>query len=109
MRKFLLLLLIVGATFIGCQDNSNDVPSEAQTKIDMSDFYVHTDESEFEARNGDATKECHSMQNLNKRLKENPGLYKKMYDIEHATRKFIAEKENQISQVVVVVDLEVMM
>ena len=32
------------------------------------------------------------MQNLNRQLNENPGLYKKMYDIEFATRKNIAAK-----------------
>lgn len=92
MKKILLSLLILAVTFVGCQDNSNDLPNELQTKIDMSDFYAHTNENEFEAKNSAQTKDCYSMQNLNRQLKENPGLYKKMYDIEFATRKFIAGK-----------------
>jgi hypothetical protein len=92
MKKLLLSLLILALTFVGCQDNSNDLPNELQTKIDMSDFYAHTNENEFEAKNSAQTKDCYSMQNLNRQLKENPSLYKKMYDIEFATRKFIAGK-----------------
>ncbi len=58
----------------------------------MSNFYVHTDESDFTDKNGKPVKDCYSMQNLNKQLLENPGLYKKMYDIEYATRKNILGK-----------------
>jgi hypothetical protein len=92
MRKTLFGLLIVAGTFIGCQENSSDLPNDQQTKIDMSNFYVHTDE--YEARGADVKggKECHSMQVLNRQLKENPGLYKKMYDVEFSTRKFLAAK-----------------
>ena len=94
MRKVLLGLLVVAGTFIGCQENSTDMPTDQQSKVDMSDFYVHTDE--FEAKGNSEVKdgkECHSMQVLNRQLAENKGLYKKMYDIEYATRKFVAAKK----------------
>ena len=80
MKKGLLALLLAAGTFIGCQDNSTDVPSEQQAVIDMSDFYVHTDEYESKGATKD-DKQCHSMQVLNRQLAENKGLYKKMNDI----------------------------
>ncbi len=92
MKKVMYGLLIVAGTFIGCQENSSDLPNDQQTKIDMSDFYLHTDISEFESKGTTESKECHSMQNLNKQLKENPSLYKKMYAVEYNTRKFLAGK-----------------
>jgi hypothetical protein len=57
----------------------------------MTDFYVHTDEYESKTTSKN-DKQCHSMQVLNRQLAENKGLYKKMYDIEYATRKFITAK-----------------
>lgn len=94
MKKGLLALLLAAGTFIGCQDNTTDLPNEQQSKIDMSDFYVHTDHVESKGpANGKSTKECYTMRVLNRQLKENKGLYQKMYDIEYATRKFIAGKK----------------
>lgn len=55
----------------------------------MNDFYLYTDEFESKGNNS----QCHTMNVLNKKLKENKGLYQKMYDIEYATRKFIAAKK----------------
>ncbi|MFK8058590.1 MAG: zinc metalloprotease [Polaribacter sp.] len=91
MKKGLLALLLAAGTFIGCQDNASELPNEQQSKVDMSDFYLHTDEYESKRSSKDG-KECHTMQVLNRQLKENKGLYKKMYDVEYATRKFIAAK-----------------
>lgn len=84
-------MLLAAGTFIGCQDNSTDITSEQQSKIDMSNFYVHTDEYESKSATKE-DKQCYSMQVLNRQLVENKGLYKKMYDIEYATRKFITAK-----------------
>ena len=91
MKKGLLALLLAAGTFIGCQDNATDIPNEQQLKVDMTDFYVHTDEYESKTTSKN-DKQCHSMQVLNRQLAENKGLYKKMYDIEYATRKFITAK-----------------
>jgi hypothetical protein len=93
MRKSLLSLLVATGIFMGCQDETSDVSNKEQSKIDMSDFFVHTDELESKGPAGKGGKECHSMQVLNRQLAENKGLYQKMYDIEYATRKFIAGKK----------------
>ncbi len=92
MRKVFLSLLIAAGVFVSCQDSTAPV-KEQQAKIDMSDFYVHTDQDDTTSRPaGQIGKECHSMQVLNRQLQENPGLYKKMYDVEYATRKFLTGK-----------------
>lgn len=83
MKKIYGALLIVVLAFTGCQDNEQ-VTFDAQS-IDMSDFYVHTDDDS--KING--VNQCQTMAVLNRQLQENPGLYKKMYDVEYATRKFL--------------------
>lgn len=96
MRKSLLGLLLATGIFIGCQDNASDLPNEQQSSVDMSDFYLLTDELEAKGPTGKEElngKECHSMMVLNRQLKEDKGLYKKMYDVEYATRSFIAGKK----------------
>jgi len=94
MRKLTLGLLAVAAFFVSCQDNGNDLTTDQQSTVDMSDFYVYTDEVESKGpANGD--KECHSMAVLNKQLKADKGLYQRMYDIEYNTRSFIAAKNGK--------------
>jgi hypothetical protein len=93
MKKVIFGLLIVAGTLIGCQENSSDMTNELQSKVDMSDFYVFTDEYGSKGdSNTKESRECHSMNVLNRQLKENSGLYKKMYDVEYNTRKFIGAK-----------------
>jgi hypothetical protein len=92
MRKVVFSLLMATGIFMGCQDNASDLPNSQQS-VDMSDFYLFTDEFEAKGPSGKDGKECHSMNVLNKQLREDKGLYKKMYDIEFATRKFIAAKK----------------
>ena len=93
MRKSLLGLLLATGIFVGCQDETTDISNDQQSKIDMSDFFVHTDDLEAKGPSEKDGKECYSMQVLNRQLAENKGLYKKMYDIEYATRSFIAGKK----------------
>ena len=80
--------------FTACEDDKIEITQEQE--IDMSDFYVYTDANEDlsskSANSKEKLKSCYSMQVLNKQLDENPGLSKKMYDIEYQTRKFIAGK-----------------
>ena len=78
---------------MGCQDETTGISNDQQSKIDMSDFFVHTDDLEAKGPSEKDGKECYSMQVLNRQLAENKGLYKKMYDIEYATRSFIAGKK----------------
>ncbi|WP_435414145.1 zinc metalloprotease [Polaribacter aestuariivivens] len=96
IKKGLLALLFVTAVFIGCQENSTDIPNEQQdqTSVDMTDFYLFTDEAQnlSKGTGKNKTKNCYSMEVLNRQLNEIPGLYKKMYDVELKTRKFLAAK-----------------
>ena len=86
IKKTVLAVLLATGTFIGCQENTTDLVLNEQTGVDMSDFYLHTDQDEAKS-NSKNQKQCYSMQVLNRQLDENPGLYKKMYAIEYATRK----------------------
>lgn len=79
--------------FTSCNtEEQNEI--QEQGKIDMSDFEVFTDsDSDEAARIAEGSKSCYSMVNLNRLLSEDPGLYKKMYDIEYNTRLKIAAKK----------------
>ncbi|MFI1772883.1 zinc metalloprotease [Thalassobellus citreus] len=94
MKKLLLSMAAVALLFTACNDEKSEIVQEQA--VDMSDFYVFTDSSEdlsSKSANSKKTyKTCYSMEVLNRQLKENPGLEKKMYDIEYKTRKFITAK-----------------
>ena len=96
MKKLILGLCALTLVVIACQDDSSDsfIQEEfSQIEVDMSDFYVYTDDAISKSSNGANKDKCHSMQVLNRQLKENQGLEKKMYDIEFHTRKAIAAKK----------------
>ena len=82
----------VALLFTACSEDSKEINQEQQ--IDMSDFYVYTDSNETSKQaNGKSNeKSCYAMVNLNRQLNLNPSLEKKMYDVEHHTRKFLAGK-----------------
>ena len=95
MKKLILGLCALTLVVIACQDDSNDsiIQEEfSQIEVDMSDFYVYTDDAISKSSNGANKDKCHSMQVLNRQLKENPGLEQKMYNIEKHTRQAIAFK-----------------
>lgn len=81
--------------FTSCEkdqpENENDL---AQESVDMSDFYVHTDFNDGEGKAAQNVKNCYSMKNLNRLLKEDDKLYRKMYDIEKNTRSILAKSSN---------------
>lgn len=86
----------VALLFTAC-DEESQIPNQEEQQIDMSDFYVYTNSDEGlvgknENNKGNNRKSCYAMENLNRQLKQNLGLEKKMYDIEHHTRKFLAAK-----------------
>jgi hypothetical protein len=97
MKKLFLGMALIALLFPSCESDQNPVV-EQEAQIDMSDFYVYTDADVDEtAKSNDNSKlansrTCYTMANLNRLLNENPGLEKKMYDIEYQTRKFIASK-----------------
>ncbi|WGD35616.1 M43 family zinc metalloprotease [Olleya sp. YS] len=91
MKKLFLSMAVVALLFSSCSDDKSEVINDDQSKVDMSDFYVYTDADVDEtARQAQGKTVCHSMVNLNRLLNENPGLEKKMYDIEYDTRSFLA-------------------
>ncbi len=88
MKRFILVLIISAIVFVGCQESTNESVLPVQESVDMSDFYLETEA----INNRGGNEQCYSMRVLNEQLRENPGLYKKMYDVEFASRKFLAGK-----------------
>jgi hypothetical protein len=91
MKKVFLSIVVAASLLTGCQDESSkeDVNLTQEQVIDMSDFYAFTTEENDSRR----VSSCQSMKVLNRQLNENPGLFKKMYDIEYNLRKNIAAKK----------------
>lgn len=89
MKRIFLTLAMAALVLTGCQENEKDEVIPAQEAIDMSDFYVETEEISHKG----GSEQCHSMRVLNRQVKETPGLFKKLYEVEYATRKFIASKK----------------
>lgn len=97
MKKNCFLLLLATAFLFSCENNSEDVLNTdtlAVQEVDMSDFYVYTDDSEstLTSKGDSNSPKCFTMNELNRQLDANPGLYNKLYNIEKHTRKFIAGK-----------------
>lgn len=95
MKKLIFTMAAVALFFTACDTDSNEIADE-QSRIDMSDFFVYTGANLDETSRMSANtkgKSCYSMDNLNRLLSENPGLEKKMYDIEYHTRSLIAAKK----------------
>ncbi len=95
MRKLILSFVVLAIAITACQPEAGDiVPNQEVLSIDMSDFYVYTDDNTASKSTKNVEKEkCFSMRVLNRQLDENPGLYRKMYAIEEHTRQFIAGKK----------------
>ena len=93
MKKVFLGMAALAMIFTSC-NKDEEIPNLEQKKVDMSDFFVYTEaDADEAARVADGSKSCYSMANLNRLLNEDPGLYKKMYEIEYKTRSNIAAKK----------------
>jgi hypothetical protein len=96
MKKILFSVLALALVVMACQ--KEEVQQQKTTDVDMSDFYVYTleDDADLKATSHEGCnhERCVSMKVLNKQLKDNPGLEKRMYDIEKYTRTAIAMKTN---------------
>ncbi|WP_055442187.1 zinc metalloprotease [Lacinutrix himadriensis] len=95
MKKMILSFAALALLFTSCNEDQNSINNSDQSKVDMSDFYVYTDADLDEAKkiaSNSKLKTCYSMVNLNRMLNENPGLEKKMYDVEYHTRSTINAK-----------------
>jgi hypothetical protein len=99
MKKTVLgLLVLATGVFIGCQDNASDLPNNQESKIDMSDFYVHTDEFESKSdKNGD--KVCYSMKVLNEQLSKDKNLYKKCMTLSMLQENLLLLKNQVVVEV----------
>lgn len=94
MKRVLVSLTAIALVLTSCQNDQNeiDLTDTQEIQIDMSDFTLYA-EDESAGKSAQGAEKCHSMQNLAMRLEKNPGLAKKMYDIEYFTRKYIASKK----------------
>ena len=96
MKKLFYGIAALALVLTACQ---SDQPSnlDQETQIDMSDFRAYTDVNVDEAGRTAQDKidhrTCYTMPNLNRLLSENPGLEKRMYNIELQTRQFMAMKK----------------
>ncbi|MBT8281551.1 MAG: zinc metalloprotease [Muriicola sp.] len=95
MRKTIFGIAVLSLAVASCEKESNETTSfnAQEIQVDMSDFYVYTDEVDDFFAKGEKGKNCASMSVLNAELRKNPGLERKMYDIEKEARKFIASKK----------------
>ena len=98
MKKVIFTMAMLAIVGVSCekeQTPETEELSSQEVQVDMSDFFVYTDEVDdtSNAAKGNQGRDCHSMKVLNEKLKANPGLEKKMYDIEYNVRKFIASKK----------------
>lgn len=92
MRKLFFGLLGISLLAVSCQrDEATPEQDIQQIEVDMSDFYVYTDDWSQAGKNGNI--QCGSMLVLNEKLRKNPGLEKRMYDIEKHSRQFVAAKK----------------
>ncbi|WP_338768207.1 zinc metalloprotease [Bernardetia sp. ABR2-2B] len=95
-KQSLFLLALIGLAFGACE-HKTEVTSKLEQSVNMDDFYVYTDDHDNHSHQKVATKKddrvCYSMRVLNEKLKQNPGLEKKMFDIELHTRKNILAKK----------------
>ena len=89
MKKTLLGMAAMALLVTSCNEDKTEL-QEQQAKVDMSDFYLYTDASENGSADRGHSKSCATMDVLNRELNENPGMYKKMYDIEMHSRQYMA-------------------
>lgn len=98
MKKIILGFSALAMLFVACHDDSNDQiinDGSAQINVDMSDFYVYTeDDYDLTKSANQHDRTCYTMRVLNEKLRENPGLEKRMYNIEQHTREAIAFKSS---------------
>ena len=75
-------MIAVATIMVSCSDDQTaNTTDDLQEAVDMSDFYLHTDNSE-KAAGG-----CFTMQKLNDQLDKDPQLAEKMYNIEKKFRQ----------------------
>jgi hypothetical protein len=90
MKRLLFYITLFGLVMLACESHDQESTPQEPIAVDMSDFYLFTDDELSSKSNAKANLDrCHSMVVLNRQLLENPGLYQKMYAIEEHTRRAI--------------------
>ena len=93
MKRILLSIAALALILGSCQKDASEIkPDQQEIAVDMSDFYVYTAEATTVKSGHVHGPQCGSMKVLNRKLKENPSLENRMYNIEKHTRKLIAAK-----------------
>lgn len=99
MKRTILTLSALAMVLYSCEKEKSpesDNLAAQEVQVDMSDFFVYTDTMESETSTtakGETGKNCFTMKVLNQKLKTNPGLEQKMFNIEKHTRQYIAVKK----------------
>ncbi|MDX1332415.1 MAG: zinc metalloprotease, partial [Robiginitalea sp.] len=94
MKKILLTCAVLGLLTVSCESEVDGELSQPQEiQVDMSDFYVYTDDYNAETAKGGNGEHCATMGHLNEQLRANPMLEQQMYTIEKRARQFIASKK----------------
>lgn len=93
MKKLFIVFAAISMVFTSCSEDKKDNLQEQN--VNMDDWYVYTDADIDETNKvgNEKIKSCYSMVVLNRQLNENPGLERKMYNIEYQTRALIAAKK----------------
>ena len=94
MKKILSACAVLALFMASCERDANgDLPQPQEIQVDMSDFYVWTDDYNADAAKGGNGEHCATMGHLNEQLRSNPMLEQQMYNIEKQARQFIASKK----------------
>ncbi|WP_420379232.1 zinc metalloprotease [Gilvibacter sp.] len=88
MKKVIFGLFALSLLLVACEQESADAPLQ-ETSVDMSDFTLKADLS---LESQDLSRKCHSMQVLERQLKEDPGLADRMFLVEQKTRAILASR-----------------
>tara|TARA_R110002051_G_scaffold151584_2_gene224169 strand:+ start:415 stop:1479 length:1065 start_codon:yes stop_codon:yes gene_type:complete len=94
MKKVFLSFAAIAMVLTSCENEQNEIITETaqEIQVDMSDFTLLVADDDLVGKSANAADKCHSMKNLEYRLKKDKGLQQRMYDIEYQTRKAIAMK-----------------
>jgi hypothetical protein len=80
MKKLMICAVLAALTFTACENDPQE--ENLDTQIDMSDFRLTIEETPSATE----SRQCHSMEVLNRQIAENPELIQRMYEIEEFTR-----------------------
>lgn len=93
MKKILFSAAVLAMMFTSCEkDQDESLAAVEEQQIDMSDFYLYTEDDNSGRSTGG--RDCHSMKVLNDKLDKDPSLYASMYNVESNVRSIINSRSN---------------